>query len=335
MSETPRIGVLGLGHWGPNILRNYADLGALAAYCDQHPERLAEASRHYPDATAHASADGLLRDPEVTAVAIATPAATHGALVRDALAAGKHVFVEKPLCLDIAEATDLKRQADAAGLTLMVGHLLLYHPAFRSLQRLVRDGALGGLRYIYANRLSLGKIRREENSLWSFAPDDFSMILALTGQEPEEIVANGSAYLNREVADTTLTHLRFPAGVSAHIFVSWLHPYKDHRLVVVGTEAMAVFDDVLQGPDKLRLYRHQVGWDGHIPVVARAEAEPIPYGDVEPLRAECEAFIAAVRDGTTPPSDGAEGIRVLRVLDACQRAIADGQPVHLSVKGAA
>lgn len=335
MTRAVRIGVIGLGHWGPNLLRNYHALGALAALCDTDPATLASLAAAYPEAAAHDRIDGILADPAVDAVAIASPAATHGALVRRALEAGKHVFVEKPLCLDLADAAALERMAERAGLVLMVGHLLLYHPAFRALQALVAQGGLGTLRYVYSNRASLGKIRREENSLWSFAPHDISMILALTGCEPEEIAANGSTHLTPGVADTTLTYMRFPTGVDAHIFVSWLHPYKDHRLVVVGADAMAVFDDVATGAEKLLLYRHQVGWDGGIPVVDKAEAEPIPYEQGEPLRAECEAFLAAVRGEAAPPSDAAEGIRVLRVLDACQRALADGGPVSLAKRSAA
>ncbi len=330
------VGVVGLGHWGPNLLRNYEALGCLAAFCDTRADAREAAAGRYPQAAAYDDINRLLADPRVDAVAIATPAATHGTLVHWSLTAGKHVFVEKPLCLNVVEAKALKAQAERAGRTLMVGHLLLYHPAFRSLQRLVARGALGELRYVYCNRLSLGKIRREENSLWSFAPHDISMILALMGQEPEEVTTQGSAYLTPGVADTTLTHLRFPGGRSAHIFVSWLHPYKDHRMVVVGSEAMAVFDDVAQGEQKLLLYRHNVGWEGNLPLVSKAKAEPIPYDAYEPLRAECEAFLRAVRGDALPPSDAAEGIRVLRVLDACQRAIASGRgAVRPRIRGAA
>jgi UDP-2-acetamido-3-amino-2,3-dideoxy-glucuronate N-acetyltransferase len=211
----------------------------------------------------------------------------------------------------------------------MVGHLLLYHPAFRALARLFGSGALGELRYVYANRASLGRIRREENALWSFAPHDISMILALAGRMPTSVACSGGNYLAQGVADTTLSHLDFGGDLQAHIFVSWLHPYKDHRLVVIGSEAMAVFDDVAAGPEKLCLFRHKAGWQGEVPVINKAEAEPVPYEDAEPLRLECEAFLEAISSGTRPPSDADEGIRVLRVLDACQRALSSGERVKL------
>ncbi len=333
MSEVPRVGVVGLGHWGPNIARNLDALGSLAALCDGAPEPLERLGALHPAARRYRDMAALLADGAVDAVAIATPAATHGALVARALEAGRHVFVEKPLCLDLGEAAALRDRAREAGLVLMVGHLLLYHPAFRALQDLVARGALGELRYVYSNRLSLGRIRREENALWSFAPHDISMILALAGGLPEEVAANGSIHLTPAVHDTTLTHMRFASGLQAHIFVSWLHPYKDHRMVVVGSQAMAVFNDAAGGAEKLLLYRHRVGWNGEIPEVSRAEAEPVPYAPDEPLRRECEVFLEAIAGRTRPPSDAAEGIRVLTVLDACQRALASGRPVALDGGG--
>ncbi len=326
---TIRVGVIGAGHWGRNLLRNFHALGALAAYCDVRAEARREVAGLYPRARAHSDPAEILADSEIDAVVIATPAVTHGELAARALEAGKHVFVEKPICLDLAEGEALGRLADRKGLVLMVGHLLLYHPAFLSLERLAGEGRLGTLRYIYSNRLSLGRIRREENALWSFAPHDISMILGLTGAMPEKVTSNGGAYLSPTVADTSLSHLSFADGMQAHIFVSWLHPYKDHRMVVVGSEAMAVFHDVAAGPEKLLLYPHAVGWDGDLPSVDRATAEPVPYGDEEPLALECRHFLDCVESGGRPRSDAAEGLRVLRVLDACQRSLAAGHPVGL------
>ena len=212
----------------------------------------------------------------------------------------------------------------------MVGHLLLYHPAFLALKELVTKGTLGELRYIYSNRLSLGKIRREENALWSFAPHDISMILDLVGEMPEKVMTSGGVYLSPPVADTTLTHLSFRDGVQAHIFVSWLHPYKDQRLVVVGEKAMAVFDDLMAPEDKLLLYRHSVDMAGAIPTVLKAPAERIPFEDCEPLRLECQTFLDAITGKTRPPSDAAEGIRVLQVLQASQRSLTSGGKVSLT-----
>ena len=329
MSVPARVGVIGSGYWGRNLVRNFATLGALSAICDSDPEAVAGASVHCPEAARFTDAAEIFDSPEVGAIVIATPAASHGRLVAAALAAGKHVFVEKPLCLDIGEGRELAGAARDRGLTLMVGHLLLYHPAFTALCRTVESGRLGTLRYIYSNRLSLGRIRREENALWSFAPHDISMILRLAGAMPERVGTFGGTFLSPSVADTTLSHLTFAGGVQAHIFVSWLHPYKDHRLVVVGADAMAVFDDVRAGADKLRLYAHTVGWDGGLPTVSKAEAEAIPYEATEPLEVECGHFLDCVTTGAAPVSDAAEGLRVLAVLDACQRSLARGAPILL------
>jgi len=271
----------------------------------------------------------IIIDEEIDAVVISTPAATHGKLVRQALDAGKNVFVEKPLCLDVAEAETLRDLAKSRRLTLMVGHLLLYHPAFRAVKEFVDGGNLGRLRYIYSNRLSLGKIRKEENALWSFAPHDISMILSLANRMPERITATGGQYLHVGVADTTLSHLNFSDNLQAHIFVSWLHPFKDHRMVVIGDQGMVAFNDAAHGEEKVLSYPHKLEWNGDIPHVSRAEAEPLPYGSQEPLRLECEAFLDAIRTGKPPPSNADEAVRVLQVLDACQRAISKAVSIEL------
>ena len=330
MVRKARVGIIGAGYWGKNLVRNFHSLGALAAICDISASVRDEFAKSYPSAEIFADMTPMLEGGRTSAVAIATPASTHAAIVERALRAGLHVFCEKPLSLVVDEAAALGAAARRRGLVLMVGHLLLYHPAFRALMATMQRGELGRLRYIYSLRLSLGKIRREENALWSFAPHDVSMILALTGLEPDSVAASGGHYLSEQVADTTLSQLAFPDGVQAHIFVSWLHPYKDHRLVVVGDRAMAAFNDTAAGPQKLLLYRHNVGWDGEIPVVDKADAEPIPYDAAEPLRVECQAFLDAVTNGAPPPSDPDESVRVLRVLDACQRSIATGTRVALN-----
>ena len=249
-----KVGVIGAGYWGRNLARNFNALDALAAICDPNEGTRKSIGEQYPDARQYEKVSELFADSSIDAVAIAVPAVTHGSLVREAIRAKKAVFVEKPLCLDLHEAKEFKQSADEAGLVLIVGHLLLYHPAFTSLQTVVREGLIGKLRYIYSTRLSLGKIRREENALWSFAPHDITMILALTEQMPVEIVANGAAYLSEGVADTTLSHFTFSENLQAHIFVSWLHPFKDHRMIVVGSERMIVLDDVRDGAEKLMHY---------------------------------------------------------------------------------
>lgn len=324
-----KVGVVGLGHWGPNLARNFAALGILGALADSRDAVRVRVGAAYPDATLHGSAEALFADPTLDAVAIVTPAASHYGLVRQALDAGKHVFVEKPLCLDLDEARVLERHAQDKNRILMVGHLLLYHPAFLALQAVVASGRIGALRYVYSNRLSLGKIRREENALWSFAPHDISMILALTGAMPEKAVTSGGTYLSPDVADTTLSHLSFPGGVQAHIFVSWLHPYKDHRLVVVGSEGMATFHDSAPENEKLLFYPHAVGWEGDLPTVTKAQAKRIPFEGGEPLAIECRHFLDCVQGKQRPRSDASESIRVLSVLDACQRSLTSGQPILL------
>lgn len=328
---TPRVAVIGLGHWGPNLARNFAALGSLGAICDADGGRLAEIAARHPEARALSDFDAVLEDPSIDAVAIATPAATHGALVRRALEAGKHTLVEKPLCLNLDEGRDLAELAKARGRVLMIGHLLLYHRAYLAMRKRIEDGAIGPIRYLYCNRLSLGKIRREENALWSFAPHDISMILGLVGGLPERIVTNGGSYLRPDVADTTLSHLTFEGGIQAHVFVSWLHPYKEHRMVVVGSDGMIVFDDSLTGPGKLQRFGHGVEWQGDIPHVTRADAEPLHYEAREPLAEECEHFLDCVRHGITPRSNAEEALRVLAVLDACQRSLLSGGPTTIEI----
>ena len=322
--RTAQVAVVGCGYWGKNLVRNFAELGALAAICD--PDR-ASAEKL---AAAHKSRviewTVLLDDPGIDAVAIAAPAALHFQLARAALEAGKHVFVEKPLALEVAEAERLCEIAARAGRQLMVGHLLQYHPAFLKLKDLVRQGALGRLQYIYSNRLNLGKIRREEDILWSFAPHDISMILSLVGQEPERVTAEGGAYLHKTIADVTTTHLAFAGGERAHIFVSWLHPFKEQKLIVVGDRAQAVFNDGEPWERKLQLYPHRIEWRDTMPVPEKAEAEPVSLETGEPLRLECAHFLESIAKGTTPRTDGREGVRVLKVLAQASAALKGAAP---------
>jgi UDP-2-acetamido-3-amino-2,3-dideoxy-glucuronate N-acetyltransferase len=321
MSEliTPKIACLGAGYWGRNLIRNFSALNALYAVCDPDPRRVEEFARIYPRAAVSDSVSAVLADPQVAGVAVAAPAESHAALVREALLAGKHVFVEKPLCLSVREAEDLIALAAGKRRVLMVGHLLWYHPAVLKLRQLIEHGDLGRIRYIYSNRLNLGKFRREENILWSFAPHDISVILGLVGEMPDTVEAQGCNYLHERIADVTVSLLSFPSGTRAHIFVSWLHPYKEQKLVVVGERAMAVFDDLQE--HKLTLYPHVISWNGALPVPNKADAIPIEVAAVEPLRAECSHFLECITTGQTPRTDGHEGLRVLSVLQQCQEAL--------------
>lgn len=311
------VAVVGCGHWGSNLVRNFDELDALTVICETDKSRAAKMADEY--SVPSSSWEEVLANPEVDAVALATPAGTHASMASEAVTAGKDVFVEKPLALRLGEARELVAQAERENQILMVGHLLQYHPAFQKLKELVQGGRLGRLRYIYSNRLNFGKIRRRENVFWSFAPHDISMILALAEERPNSVTAEGASYLHSVIADVTTTHLSFPSGVNAHIFVSWLHPYKEQKLVVVGDEGMAVFDDCEPWNRKLILHPHQVDWRGGRPETNPAKSEPIELDEDEPLRRECEHFLECVAGRRRPRTDGEEGLRVLEVLQAADR----------------
>jgi UDP-2-acetamido-3-amino-2,3-dideoxy-glucuronate N-acetyltransferase len=317
-----RVAVVGVGYWGKNLVRNFEALGALGALCDPTAEAEERCAREYPHVPFYRDFRALLADDRIDAVALATPAVMHYEMARAAIEAGKDVLVEKPLAIDVKHGETLTALAAARGRILMVGHILRYHPAVLALKDLIQRGVLGKINYVYSNRLNIGKIRTEENILWSFAPHDISVLLALLDEMPVRVSCQGGAYLNTDVADVTLSHFEFASGVRAHIFVSWLHPSKEQKLVVVGSEKMAVFDDTAE--HKLVLYPHRVEWKNRVPTAVKAEAEAVALPDGEPLRAECRHFLECVDSRATPVSDGAEGLRVLRVLDACQRAIGNG-----------
>jgi UDP-2-acetamido-3-amino-2,3-dideoxy-glucuronate N-acetyltransferase len=319
-SSIPRVVVIGSGYWGKHLVRNFQSLDALAGICDNNDETLRQFAEQYPDRRMYRSFGEVLADPSVPAVAIATPAETHANLVREALLAGKDVCVEKPLCLSVETGESLVALAKAEGRILMVGHLLWYHPAVLRLKELIDNGELGRIQYIYSNRLNLGKIRREENILWSFAPHDISVILGLLGEMPDAVHAQGGNYLHQRIADVTVSLLSFPSGVKAHVFVSWLHPFKEQKLIVVGDRKMAVFDD-LEKQDKLILYPHSIEWKCQLPVPNKAEGQAVPLDGLEPLRAECRHFLECVTTRRTPRTDGDEGLRVLRVLQRCQGSL--------------
>ena len=332
-NSQPALALIGAGYWGKNLARNFNALGALHTLCDASPATLATYGADYATVQKVLQFDDVLNDPAITRVAIAAPAALHYDLARAALLAGKDVFVEKPLCLDAVQGQDLVALAAKYGRILMVGHLLQYHPCVQKIQSLLADGDLGKLHYVTSNRLNLGKIRREENALWSFAPHDISVILSLAGgRVPQRISCAGESYLTNGVADTTLTAMRFAGGVRAHIFVSWLNPFKEQKLTVVGSNGMVVFDDTLPWPGKLLLHRNYLTWaNGQDPMPSKTRGEPVVVTESEPLRAECAHFLECCDQRRTPRTDGAEGLRVLRVLEAAQQSLEnDGEAVSLS-----
>jgi UDP-2-acetamido-3-amino-2,3-dideoxy-glucuronate N-acetyltransferase len=317
----PGIAVIGSGYWGRNLVRNFHSLGVLKLICDKNAPVLEGFREQYPHVDTCVALSEVLQRKDVHGVVIATPAETHFNLAREVLLAGKHVFVEKPLVLNEVEGRELIQIAETADRVLMVGHLLQYHPTFVALKEMVRTGQLGRINYIYSNRLNFGKIRREENILWSFAPHDISMILTLAGEEPESIMTTGGYYLHQRIADVTTTHLEFASGLRAHIFVSWLHPFKEQKLVVVGDQKMAVFDDTLPWPDKLLIYPHQVHWVNSMPVPTQAEPSRSEFPHEEPLQNECLHFLDCMAAGRRPITDGQEGLRVLRILNASQDSL--------------
>lgn len=320
------VAVVGCGYWGKNLVRNFQQLQALQMVCDATPAGRAAAAALAPVVPVTDDLQHVLVS-DVAAVVVATPAETHFEVARAALQAGKDVFVEKPLALTFEQGAELVQLARAGGRILMVGHVLEYHPGIVKLLELVRSGHLGKVHYIYSNRLSLGKIRREENILWSFAPHDIAVILRLMGDMPFEVIACGGNYVQPNIADITVTNLLFDNGVRAHIFVSWLHPFKEQRLVVVGSKKMASFDDVAK---RLVLYDQRVEWQDGEPLPVRHDGELVGYDDTEPLRLECQAFLAAVGSRKPPLTDGLSGLRVLSVLQAAQRSlVTNGGPVRL------
>jgi len=319
--DVPSVAVIGSGYWGQNLVRNFYTLNSLKLVSDKNEALISSLKNQYDGLEICLALSDVISRPDITGVAIATPAETHFNIARESLLAGKHVYVEKPMALredEGLELIDLARQRD---LILMVGHLLQYHPVFIRLKEMAHSGDLGRINYIYSNRLNLGKIRREENILWSFAPHDISMILSLAGEEPQSLITTGGNYLHQQIADVTTTHIVFPSGLRAHIFVSWLHPFKEQKLVVVGDRKMAVFDDTQPWEDKLLIYPHQINWKNNMPVPTKADPERVHIDRQEPLQEACKHFIGCMSNHTQPQTDGREGLKVLEILNASQTSL--------------
>jgi predicted dehydrogenase len=324
-----KVAVIGSGYWGRNLVRNFAQLGALGSICEANQETLGGQATMYPGIRTASRLEDVLSDDELQGLVIATPAALHYSQVKEAIARGKDVFVEKPLALHYHEGLELVELAERRGVILMVGHILEYHPALVLLKDIVRRGELGQIRYIYSNRLNLGKVRQEENILWSFAPHDISIITSLLGSVPIEVSATGSSYLQKGIVDVTVTNMLFANGVRAHIFVSWLHPFKEQKLVVVGDRKMAVFDDTAR-EGKLKIYDKGIEWEEGFPVPRQTSETTLFFDEKEPLRLECEHFLTCIRERKRPRTDGENALRVLRTLEASQTSLEQaGAPVSL------
>ncbi|MCP5103321.1 MAG: Gfo/Idh/MocA family oxidoreductase [bacterium] len=316
------IALVGAGYWGKNHLRNLHQLGALNSVLELSDDIVRERKKDFPDVVYVKKDTDIMENPDIRGVVIAAPAAMHFQLTKKYLLAGKDVLVEKPLALTVAEGEELVDIARREKRILMVGHILQYHSAVITLkEQLIDSGQLGEIRYIYSNRLNIGKLRAEENVLWSFAPHDISLILMLlNGQDPVNVDAHGGAYVNPGIYDTTLTSLEFKDGVKSHIFVSWLHPFKEQKLVVVGSEKMAVFDDVAR--EKLVVYPHTIDFiDGDIPVARKAESYPIYFEMKQPLEQELLHFIHCIETRETPKTDGIEGLNVLKILEKAENQL--------------
>jgi UDP-2-acetamido-3-amino-2,3-dideoxy-glucuronate N-acetyltransferase len=317
-----------------NHVRAWSRLGNLRLVCDSDPSRLESVG----DVEVCKTLDEVLGRDDIDGVVLATPAVTHAELAIAALRAGKHVLVEKPLAVRLEDAEAVLAAADDAQRLLMVGHVLEYHPAVLKLRTLIDDGILGRLQYIYSNRLNFGKVRTEENSLWSFAPHDLALCFRMVGALPQTVTCQGGSYLSAGVADVTLMSLAFADGVRAHVFVSWLHPFKEQRFVVVGDRQMAVFDDTAPWDEKLVLYPHSVNWrEGRVPEARKAEGTAVALEEAEPLLEECRHFASAIAAGASSVlTDGHSALNVLRMLDAGERSMAaGGAPVTLGPDAAA
>jgi predicted dehydrogenase len=320
-----RIAVAGLGYWGPNIARNVARLpdAELAWCCDASAANRARIAEQLPRVPFTDDLDEVLADDTVDAVALATPVPSHAPLALRVLQAGKHCFVEKPMAQSAADAEAVVAAAQANGRVLMVGHLLEYHPGVMKLKELIDGGELGRILYIYGNRLNLGKLRADENALWSLGAHDVSVLMRLAGEEPYEVEARGESYMREAIEDVVFCFLRFPSGLAAHLHLSWLDPHKERRFTVVGETRMATFDDMaLEG--KITVY--DKGFDeqtnSYGEYITRSGDIWSPrISNIEPLRTEVQHFVDCVRTGETPISDGVAGLRVVRVLEALQQSL--------------
>jgi len=322
------VGLIGVGYWGPNLARVFSELpeSSLRTICDKRRDRLKTMKVSFPNVKVTQDYRSLPDDPELEAVAIATEAQHHYQIAKECLLASKHVFVEKPLALNSHECKDLIDIAKAKKRILMVGHLLEYHPAVRKLKEIIDSGELGGIYYIYSQRVNLGEIRRYENALWSFGPHDISVILYLLGEEPESVNARGESYLQENIEDVVFLNLHFGDKKMAQVHISWLDPHKIRKTTIVGSKKMVVFDD-MESSEKIRIY--DKGADSPGKYASYGDSITLRIGDIiipkidmkEPLKIECQHFLECIRENKSPLSDGADGLRVVRVLEAAQKSM--------------
>ena len=321
------IAVVGCGHWGKNLVRNYYELGALASICDPAGEIAEKYSKQY--SVKNNSFTAIINDPNIKGVVLAVPAKHHAVMAIDAMKHGKHVFVEKPMAINEAEATLMIETAKENKVQLMVGHLLQYHSIFKKVKDIVQRGEIGEINYIYSNRLSFGKVRNEEDVIWSFAPHDISMILSLANQDPEFISTQSAVILQNNIADSATIHIIFKSGLKSHISVSWLHPYKEQKLVVIGKTAMLTFDDTKPWNEKLSILRYQAEITHRSFVLNKNELEFVKVIEDEPLKNECQHFIDVVAKNLKPLTNEYEGLQVLKVLTAATQSQKDNKIIKI------
>jgi len=329
-----KVGLVGAGAWGRNLVRVFCQLREveLACCCDADPKRRKELAGNYPGMILTERFEDIVSDERIDAVVIASSAVTHYPFAKAALDAGKHAYVEKPLALSSVHADELAALAESKKLKLMVGHLLLYHPAVAYLKQLIDSGELGDVFYIYSQRVNLGKIRQDENALWSFGPHDISVILHLLGQSPVSVSARGESYLREGVQDVVFVNMKFADHKMAQLQVSWLDPHKVRKITIVGSKKMVVFDDV-ESTEKLKIFDKGVSGVNY---ESYGDSLTLRFGDIsiphismtEPLRTECQHFVDCVIEDKHPLTDAADGVRVVRILEAAQQSMeSDGKPV--------
>lgn len=321
------IAVVGCGYWGKNLVRNFSELEVLSSICDPDTEIANKYASQYN--VKNSSFIEIINDVNIKGVVLAVPAPLHASMAIEAMNKGKHVFVEKPLAMNVTEAELMITTAKKNGVKLMVGHLLQYHPIFKTIRKIVNADEIGELNYIYSNRLSFGKIRTKEDIIWSFAPHDISMILSLAGQDPEFIITKSTSIIQKNIADTATIHMEFKSGLKSHISVSWLHPYKEHKLVVSGKSAMLVFDDTKPWNEKLALYPYEVVSSKGIINLKKSDVKYLEVPEEEPLKNECQDFIDVVEKNIKPMTDGDEGLRVVKVLSAASKSKTTNEAVKL------
>ena len=321
------IAVVGCGYWGKNLVRNFSELEVLSSICDPDTEIANKYAGQYN--VKNSSFIEIINDVNIKGVVLAVPAPLHASMAIEAMNKGKHVFVEKPLAMNVTEAELMITTAKKNGVKLMVGHLLQYHPIFKTIRKIVNADEIGKLNYIYSNRLSFGKIRTKEDIIWSFAPHDISMILSLAGQDPEFIITKSTSIIQKNIADTATIHMEFKSGLKSHISVSWLHPYKEHKLVVSGKSAMLVFDDTKPWNEKLALYPYEVVSSKGIINLKKSDVKYLEVPEEEPLKNECQDFIDVVEKNIKPMTDGDEGLRVVKVLSAASKSKTTNEAVKL------